>query len=267
MSDSDIKTLLVASTKDPASSRIARHILDRWKFIQNDGIYSRNNFLLTYIDSIHLNHDNIINDPELKSSRIGTVVFLSKHSSSAQIKSMTVHPTGNFGPNDLGGYPGTLTPAAPEMMSQALRIMRNRYNGDRFMTTFEATHHGPYLEAENFYIEIGTTSDEWEDESALDSVSSAIMDNRGNTYPNFVGIGGGHYVPKITEYVVDNRINVGHLISKHNHEAITESQLMDAVARTRDCKGFIVDKKGTRGRVREMLRSIVAATGLEVILL
>ena len=267
MSDPEPKILIVASTKDPASKSIAGRIQEKWKFTMKDGFYSRDNFILTYIDSIHLNHDNINGDPKLKNLNIGTVVFLSKHSSSAQISSLTVHPTGNYGSNELGGLPMTITPSAPEMMSQALRIMRESYTGDHFMVTFEATHHGPYLEAENFYIEIGTTSADWEDDSALDSVTSAVMENRGNALPNYVGIGGGHYMPKITEYVMQNNMNVGHLISKHIHESITSSQIMEAVNKTRGCRGLIVDKKGTRGRVRDMVRAFMSESGMETILI
>ncbi|MGC8505161.1 MAG: D-aminoacyl-tRNA deacylase [Thermoplasmata archaeon] len=259
--------LLVVSKQDPASSAMGDYLVKKYPFRENNGMLTRDNFVLTYIDKIHLNYDNININADFPDVKIDRVIFLSKHSSSADIKSLTVHATGNYGENKLGGYEKTLSVSDPEMMTQSLRILKQSYRGEKFSVTFESTHHGPYLDVPNYYIEIGTTEEEWQDPEALSAVTEAVMRNHGNNYPNYVGIGGGHYSPKITEYVLENNVNIGHILSKHDHETADESIIRQAVQKTPRCRGFIMDKKGSRSGVREIVRSISEADSLELIVI
>jgi D-aminoacyl-tRNA deacylase len=257
--------LLVVSRQDPASMAMGNHLVERFPFTERNGLLTRDNFILTYIDKIHLNYDNI--NADFPGIKIDRVIFLSKHSSSAGIKSLTVHATGNYGENRLGGYQKTLSVADPEMMTQSLRILKESYKGEKFSVTFESTHHGPYMEVPNYYVEIGTTKEEWEDPEALSAVTESVMHNSGNSYHNYVGIGGGHYSPKITDYVLRNNVNVGHILSKHDHETADESVIRQAVQKTPKCKGFIIDKKGSRSNVRELVKNISETDSLELIII
>ena len=145
--------LLIASRKDKASMSMSNKLLEIFNFKDvNDNIYEYKNFRLQMIDNLHIYEDmkNINGD-------VDSVIFLSKHSSRADVKSLTVHPIGNFRKAELGGYDNEIVPSNPERMGASLRYIKNNYNGNDFEVTFEATHHGPYLEKPSFFIEIGTS--------------------------------------------------------------------------------------------------------------
>ncbi|EQD77578.1 D-aminoacyl-tRNA deacylase, partial [mine drainage metagenome] len=112
--------------------------------------------------------------PEQKFSgslEIENIIYLSKHSSSKDISSLTVHPMGNFETAVLGGQMGKLSLASPELMCDTLRRIREQYKGEKFSVTLEATHHGPLSNVPGFFAEIGTTEKDWKDQDALKAVS------------------------------------------------------------------------------------------------
>ena len=259
--------LLIASRSDEASKSMLDYILEKEKFTQSnsDKIMANGNFLLAVFDERHLYLDNIeqfLNDNRMEAKG---VIFLSRHSSKADIKSITVHPTGNFAGALLGGKPGTLTVSYPVAMSASLRYLKENFKGDNFEITFEATHHGPLLNKMNYYIEIGTTEKQWKDTEALEVVRGAIFNREDRDYDTFVGIGGGHYMPKITEYFLKNNINMGHMIPKYALDSITEDMIIQAVEKTPGCKGFLMDKKGTKAPARDLIKKISDERKLEII--
>jgi len=259
--------LLVASKSDEASKSMLDYILEKEAFTNSGShnIMVHGNFMLAVFDERHLYLDNI--EQFLSDNRMEAkgVIFLSRHSSKADIKSITVHPTGNFSGALLGGKPGTLTLSYPAAMSASLRFLKDNFRGDNFEITFEATHHGPLLNKMNYYIEIGTTEKQWRDPEALEVVRGAIFDREDRDYDTFVGIGGGHYMPKITEYFLKNNINMGHMIPKYALDSITEDMILQAVEKTPGCKGFLMDKKGTKAQARDLIKKISDERKLEII--
>ena len=232
---------------------------------QTPGYLKYRDFYFHWIDVKHLYYDSLESDLGKAGIEAEDVIFLSKHSSVADIKSLTVHPTGNFQDAKLGGKEKTLSMSSPRWMSAAMRKLKDSYTGNGFEITFEATHHGPYLTIPSYYIEIGTTENEWTDREALRSVSEAVLESNSNKFRNYVGVGGGHYMPKITQYVYENEVNIGHMISKHNHDTITEEQIAESVEKTENCSGFIMDHKGTKGRVRTMVKDLAESMNMEII--
>ncbi len=269
MNPMERKRVLICSKVDPAGSSIADHLLKNYEFKPSqkyEGSYEYRDFLLRFIEQRHLDYSGMAGDLSTDGIEPVDVVFLSKHSSAAGIKSLTVHATGNFGVAELGGRDGTVSMSDPSHMTSSLRILASEPI-DRFSVTFEATHHGPYAEIPNYFIEIGTTEDEWKDRSALSIVSKAIVESRSNRDETFVGVGGGHYSPKITEYALNNKCNIGHIISKHAHNYLKKELLMKTFEFTPQCRGFIMDSKGSRGAVRQMVKEAVNENSLELILL
>ncbi len=193
------------------------------------------------------------------------IICLSRHSSKASINSITVHPVGNFTTNDIGGKEKDIAISSPEIQTAILRKMTEIYNGDRYNITFEATHHGPQSGNPLIFAEIGTEEQNWKDERALNvlfrGITEAIPSNGGN----FVAAGGGHYAPKFSSYVLNNDINIGHIISKFRMAEIGEEEIEMAVQKTPDCKGFIVDKKGVRASGMNMIKNISETHNLEII--
>jgi|GEM_PF-1473450 D-aminoacyl-tRNA deacylase len=258
--------VLVESSQDPSSKSISTYITEHYPFRPGaiPGILTYNGYAIYRSEERHLNMNGleaVLADLGIKAS---TIIFLSKHSSQAKIRSLTVHAMGNIGEALLGGFPHQVSMSDPGNMSSALRIMRkNPVEG--FNITFEATHHGPLVMTPSFFIEIGTEKEDWENNSALDTVSKAVMNCSDDGKGGFLGIGGGHYSPKITEYAVSSGINVGHILSKHTHEFLTVELLKQCMARTKGFRGFLMDLKGTRGPIREMVRNVASEGSFELI--
>jgi D-aminoacyl-tRNA deacylase len=260
--------LVLESAQDPASVSISAFLQEQLSFspTENSSLLKAGEIYLLKTDKKHLYFDNIDEEISNLGLNIETLIFLSKHSSQAKINSLTVHSTGNFSEAILGGKPGQLSFTDPGNMTSALRIM-NQLPVKDFSITFEATHHGPLTMIPSFFIEIGTEPKDWENRDALQTVTQAVIKCRDNGEGGFIGIGGGHYSPKITEYALKNSINVGHIIPKHNHENLNPSLLKQAAERTRSFRGILMDKKGTRGPVREIVKNFTDEISCELIVI
>lgn len=261
--------LIIASREDEASMSIASSLLSGFDFSESslgDGILQYNNYLFTYIEKKHLYLENFCSLYPALQDKVQDVIFLSRHSSQADIKSLTVHPTGNFSEAKLGGKEKTLSVSDPGKMSSTLRLMSEYYHGNVFSVTYEATHHGPFMNVPNFFIEIGTTSAQWEDREALDTVISSLIEERnGHSGASFVGVGGGHYMPKVTKYSVDNGVDVGHMIPKHALENIDPELISQSVEKTPGCKGFLMDRKGVKSDAKQKISDFADRNALEII--
>ncbi|MGC8608280.1 MAG: D-aminoacyl-tRNA deacylase [Thermoplasmata archaeon] len=253
--------LIIASDKDEASMAMFSYMLENYGFTEKEDRFYYRNFELRKIDENHIDYNSNFDES------YGYVIFLSKHSSAAGIKSLTAHPTGNFGDARLGGMPKTLNISDPYHMSGSLRKMAETYTDHEFEVTFEATHHGPLINLPNFFVEIGTTKDEWTNQDALHTVTDAVINPDEREYPAFLAIGGGHYAPKITEYFKENDVNIGHIISKHDHDGLEKSQIIDAMKKTPGLKGILMDRKGTRGNVRSMAKEIADEESIELLVI
>ncbi len=261
--------LILASREDEASMSMAGRLLETVDFRNYtgyDGVLAHGNFLFSFIDVKHLFLENFDQLFGSLREKISDVIFLSRHSSKADIKSLTVHPTGNFNGALLGGREKRLSMSDPGKMTATMRAMNQIYRGSTFSVTFEATHHGPLLDIPNFFIEIGTTEAQWKDTDALDTVVQSIMAPVTQRLPSYVGAGGGHYMPKVTRYAMENDVDVGHMISKHALEEINESMFLQSIEKTPNCKGFIVDRKGVKSQAKQLISSVCDQFGLEVIL-
>ncbi len=193
------------------------------------------------------------------------IVFLSRHSSERKVNSITVHPVGNFSSADLGGKERELCPSAPEIQTAMLRKMIEVYRGEKYQVTFEATHHGPLTERPIIFAEIGTEPENWHDPDALNTLYRGVTEYEAHEYSNYVAAGGGHYAPKFSSYIVENKVNIGHIISKYRLEEISEREIEMAIEKTPKCKGFIVDKKGTKSDGYSKIKKVSSEKGLEII--
>ncbi len=259
--------LTVASKQDPASMKMAEFFVEEYKPHRiNDTTYQSGKLILKIIEETHL----YANTAKLASSvatndEIEGIVFLSKHSSKARIKSITVHPVGNISEAILGGLEGVLGMSYPDIMTETLRNMKKNNVNDEIEVTFEATHHGPFSEVPTFYLEIGTTEEEWTSPQLLRCVLKSFYEAEHNSMPNYVGIGGGHYAPKFSQYVFSHRINVGHILPKYQRDHIVKDSMLQAVQKTPNCRGFLMDFKGCNSDMRKVAREVSGELGIEMI--
>lgn len=164
-------------------------------------------------------HDTAL-DADLPASRLRPgvpLVFASIHRSAEGVASFTVHPLGNLGPQaPHGGLPRRLTPTAPRLMAAALRALDERADHAGLPASYEATHHGPLLERPAFFAEIGYADAPEPPAGAVRALAAALRElNESEEDRVALGVGGGHYVPHLSELATRRAWAFGHLISRH----------------------------------------------------
>ena len=237
--------LVVASLRDEASVAIRTELLElpgwraslRGSFAGTEVFEHRDGgFVLVTIRDLHLDHDAIDYEAStalgLDPGDLEAVIFLSKHRAESGMRSLTVHPLGNFGAADLGGRPGTLVPAAPEMMTVALRGLAIRGGDLGFRATFEATHHGPFLSTPSFFYELGSGPADWTNATAARALAEVLLACREDRVPVGIGFGGGHYVPRITDVVLARDVAFGHLVPSHAVPHLDDAMIDRVIAAT-----------------------------------
>lgn len=263
--------VLVASEADEASvnQRSALLALAPWKEVrpfERSPAYRREDTVLVSIREHHLYRDDLDRDlAAFLAEPVELVVYLSKHRSESRMPSLTVHPVGNPGKAELGGRPETLVPSAPRWMTAALRRLWREASDLPYQVTFEATHHGPYLETPTFYIEQGSTEREWGDVDASKAIARTLLDLEPVEAPVAVGVGGGHYAPRHTDLVMARRIAFGHLIPSLALEGLSDEVLGQAIARTPDASLAYLHRKSLGKPEARDLEGRLAARGLRVV--
>ncbi len=227
---------IVVSTKDVVSKGVGEIIAREYakesdKVFGNFPVYEGRDFDMIVIDTLHIYAQWLEN--EYPSD---LYIFPSRHRSEKHTKTLSVHPTGNFGNAELGGLPMELSTAPALHM---LKALRNLFL-DGYSTTYEVTHHGPTLKTPLFFIEVGSSEEEWTDENAYKSIAKAIISSlHPDPAPVAIGIGAGHYAPDFTRLAMKEGIAFGHMASKYMAENINKEMFRKMVERTYPRPTFI----------------------------
>ena len=263
--------VLVASESDRAS------ILQREGLLELEGwssdavfagrpSYRRGDWHLVSIPELHLHRDRLDRDlQEGYGEGVELIVKLNKHKSQSGRPSLTVHTPGNPRGADLGGRAGLLVPAAPRWMTAALRALRREAAALDYDVTFEATHHGPYLETPTFFIEQGSTEREWGDKAAACAIARALVGLQPVDAPVAIGLGGGHYVPRQTDLAKRCRVAFGHLLASYVLEGPLDALLDHAVERTPDATLAYIHRKAVGKADVRFLEDALTSRGLRVV--
>ena len=263
--------LILTSQDDLASLNIREKLLamDEWKKIgmfHNFPVYKNHNFFLVHIKIQKIYAENI--DKHIKERldiNFDNIIVASKHRSSAKIRSLTVHPIGNWGKAEYGGKNGTVVKTNPHLMTEALRLLKKNNNLKEYTVSFEATHHGPYLETPTFFIEIGSTEEEWKDDRAGEVLAKTIMGLEEKKYTPALGIGGGHYVPRITDVALEYKVSFGHMLPSYAVEYVTEETLKMACENTDNCRHAYIHRKGLKSEQKKKVTAMLENLGIEII--
>ena len=263
--------VLVASEPDEASRNQRAALLDLASWSEEDAFarspaWRLREVVLVTIPEPHLYRDHLDRDlstaygesPEL-------VVYLSKHRSESEMRSLTVHPIGNPVDAAFGGQPGVLVPSAARWMTAALRTLRREARGLPYEVTFEATHHGPYLESPTFFIEQGSTDREWADREASAAIARALLGLAPLGAPVAVGMGGGHYVRRHRDLAIEREIAFGHLLPAYALERAPPSIIDQAVERTQDVRLAYVHRKTLGKALVRTIEERLASLGVRVV--
>jgi D-aminoacyl-tRNA deacylase len=279
--------LIVTSDKDEASVNIRKHLLrmKEWEDLGNK-IWRHENIIMTGIDDYHLYHDNLDSEFEKKintkcdgkvqstfpsilgktegfSVRFDVVIFASKHKSESGMKTLSVHPIGNYGKAEYGGMERTLVPASHHLMTTALRTMKKKNKTD-YHVCFEVTHHGPYLKTPAFFIEIGSDEKSWDDESAGKTVAETIIETIKNPqkHPVLIGVGGGHYAPRFTDIALKKKVSFAHMLPKYQIGNIDEKIVEEVIEKSKPDFVYF-HRKGMKKSDYRRLKEVFESKGIK----
>lgn len=190
------------------------------------------------------------------------VVYVSKHRAASGQDSLTVHPIGNWHAADFGGRPGEVVPSAPGLMTDALHRVAAA-KGLRYPATFEATHHGPYLETPTFYIEVGSGPEAWADAAAAEVLAQAVLAVEDPGHPVAIGFGGGHYAPRVTDVALAREVSFGHIVPSYALDPPNWEAIGRAIERTRGARYAYLHRKAIRKPLAREIEAFVRDRGLE----
>lgn len=242
-------------------------------------------YLDTPLDSLYLENigDSVPAD---------NYVFLYCHESKTGDKILSVHANGNWSAPVYGGRGRKLSPVssrAMKMMMLELERSRISHSLHDYTVVQEATHHGPYVKRNSFFVEIGSELCSWSNELATRTAASAIKSfiekysfghfGDISTYNSVAVVGGPHIDPRISTLMLRSNYAVGHICSSRNLGDFDAESLSDVLLSSVDdvdgaVKGvdlvaitslgkekgrikFLLEQKGLRQiRLGELLKSI-----------
>ncbi|PIT84058.1 D-tyrosyl-tRNA(Tyr) deacylase [Candidatus Micrarchaeota archaeon CG10_big_fil_rev_8_21_14_0_10_45_29] len=199
-------------------------------------------------------------------------LYASTHKSEKGEPSLTAHFCGNWAKADFGGEEGTLNVAYACKLKQILKLLKEgaQKEGLGWNVCMEVDHHGPTPQGGKFsliFVEIGSTQKEWTDGKAGKIAASAIMKSLVRPAPahkTYLGIGGGHYAPKFTQYMLGERklngeeIAIGHILPKYRVDEIDEGMILRAIEKSVErVEGALIDWKGLGKGQRDKIISIL----------
>lgn len=229
--------LIVASKKDTAGINITTQLSQFGNF------------------KFYLVDDEIIFDENLDMEKINSydfVIFVSKHKSESNDKSLCVHVPGNWNFAEFGGKTKKVCKSSALFFKKIFENLnknfsKNPLNG--FKVTLEVTHHGPLIDKPCIFIEIGSTEREWGDKKAgfliAKTIFETISDFQENPYNEIaLAIGGPHYCPSFNKIQSNSNIAISHIIPQYAIP-ITEEMIKQAIEKTEEEVDMILlDWKG-----------------------
>ncbi len=191
-------------------------------------------------------------------------IVLSPHRSASNLPCLTVHAPGNWGRAELGGVSRKLSIApALYMRSALLSLMENPVEG--FEISYEVTHHGPSLNKPIFFIEVGSTSKEWNNKQALEAIAKVaekVFLSEPESKTVAVGFGGSHYAPKFTKLAKD--FAFGHMCPKYACDFVDFELFKQAIEKTYpEPELVLIDWKGLKGNQRRKIIAFAESFGIE----
>ncbi len=196
------------------------------------------------------------------------LVFASTHKSAAGKPSLTTHPVGNWGKAELGGRDRHLVSTNSFLLKNFL-IALEKKRGELSLpydVSLEVTHHGPFLNKQTVFIELGSSEKQWHDMKAAEAIAQVIRTStstKGN-FKSAIALGGGHYAPEFTKLVLRTDWALGHICPQHALPHLNEEMLSKALASTfPKPEAIILDWKGLKSE-KSRIQDLVEKQGLPV---
>jgi len=266
--------ILVSSTEDIASMTIKKVLLDEMGFKETNKtfddfpVYENKGILLltTNTPLINTNHLEEKFPTDL-------YIYLSRHTSYSKNPGLLTHTTGNWIKEALfGGQPESIAIAPSLAIKKAYLSLKKRsleFNLTGYPVTMEATHHGPtIMNTPLIFIEIGSSEEQWKNETAAQIVALSALDVINNKLPENVitclGIGGPHYCPNFNKLIESRDYATGHIIPKYVLENMNLDMIKNALTRTiPKCTRVVLDRKGIPSVSRQLIDNYLKNNSIE----
>lgn len=270
--------LVVCSEGDISSRNMRDYLLRKKEWISIDNNVQSDDFpdvrvcsdmALISVPKIHIFTDDVDLIAEKATGlKFSKVVFLSKHKAVSKIPTLTIHPIGNFGKADYGGKDSTLVPSAPGLMTQVLRNMGKLGATIPFRTSYEVTHHGPWLNTPSLFLEVGSDESQWGNLEAAAVLSDSLLQADVSDYPCAIGVGGGHYAPQFTETALSKKISFGHMVPNYALQGLNEEEIIKRIMMAATASSThlaYIHKKSMKRSEASKLQDLMESAGLEII--
>jgi D-aminoacyl-tRNA deacylase len=263
-----MKTIVV-SKEDRGGMNIYSRLAENFDFAETGQSYKGNAFFeskkaglrLVLLDSMHIFSE------DLDALGAEFIIFASRHSSKSGTPTLSVHPVGNWGKAELGGQDKMLGKSSAALMKNYLLGLKAKKDslGLEFEVSYEATHHGPFLQTPCCFIEIGSTEKQWRDEKAGLVVAETIMER--TSFPackTAVGIGGLHYNPHFTEIALSTEYAFSHMCPKYAMPNFSLEMLEKAIsASVEKPEAIVIEYKGL-GEEKQRILSLLEKSPIPV---
>jgi D-aminoacyl-tRNA deacylase len=250
-----MRIALVSSRSDDAGRNIRHHVDGLLKGKAREDV----SFELKEVEGRLIHQDGI--DAALGADLI---IFLSRHTSAHPFPLLSVHVTGNLSRADLGGEPRSFPPASPLWMRSVLRSLA-LHAPPGYQVTYEVTHHGPTeLAIPSFFVEIGSTPVEWNDERAGRAVAESVLSARPEPALCLLGIGGNHYAARETEMAQGSKAAFGHIIHSRDVPALDGAMLLLLRERS-SANAVYIDRKALAPREVQRMEGMLQESGLALL--
>lgn len=254
--------LLVAYQDDPAGNNMAKFLSQKMK--KDGGIFRGKYYDLLMIPTPAISADWL----EEKYDYDG-FIFLSKHAAESGVLALTCHSTGNFSNAKFGGKNKQVAIPHSNIQKKFLQTLwKQKSQFSNFQITIEATHHGPTgLNKPTIFIEIGTTTKQWNDISLCNSVANLVdkvLSEKIPFYPVAICFGGTHYPEKFNDELLNGKFSLGTVIPKHALENLDKNMFTHILERNPKAKTALLDWKGL-GSNKQKVIDLLETTNLVVI--
>lgn len=265
-------TVLVTSTRDTASSTIAKGLMRNHGFestkimFMGKPVFQNGNLLLVTIDT------EMIEPPDLDTYfNPQAYVFLCRHRAESQIPSLTVHTTGNFTDTPfLGGRPNEVGRVDPDLQKNyMIAIEGKRKEIEGYEITIEATHHGPTsLQKPVLFVELGSSEKQWGDEHAGSVIGDALIEalTKGRSWDKVaMAFGGTHYPAKLNELLLRSDMAITTAVAKHSLDGVDSAMFGQIIQKTSKFPRYVtIDWKGM-GKNKDRILQLAGQFALEVV--
>ena len=258
--------LILFSTDDIASMNILENIKSMCSLKEEkENIFSCEKFYIAIIEKEKIFAENIdLEIEKILGKNFEKIIVASRHRSESGMKSLTVHPIGNYNTNEFGGKKKTLVDVPAKSMTGALLKMNEINYLKDFSVNYEVTHHGPFINRPVFFIEIGSNENEWKNLEAGKIIAETILKYKETNDPIAIGIGGGHYAPRFTKLALKKKISFGHMASKFVVDFL-DIDLLNQMEIKSNAKYVVMEKKDLLSSQRKKILEILPSTHLELL--